>query len=260
MAVVRLGITVPDLSQVTEELLKLFPTNASRSDIAAAAMRKAVVPVRQALRRTTPVGPTGNLRDAVSSKVVRYPLSGTAVGVVGYRRAAKEDSTTAAGGSVQSTAPGRKGDRGRHQWWIEFGTTDRETKGPPATRPYYRADHVRTLADGRAVDVRGHQVARGQGAVIASSFNRLGPFQIEKTEDGRVSTSPGYPKAFFKKGKRGQTAVSIRPMLPGGSGPPPLRTAWDESSSTAQAILERELKGAVEEAWAVLAASGSTDE
>jgi hypothetical protein len=258
MPLITFGITVPDLSQVTSELTRLFPTTASRSDIAAAAMRKAVEPIYQALRRTTPVGPTGNLRDAVGRKVVRYPQSGTAVGVVGYRRAAKDQAESAGGGSVQSTV-GRKGDRGRHQWWIEFGTQERETKKPPATTEFYRADHQRTLADGRVVDVRGHAVRGGQGAVIASSFNKLGPFQIEKSPDGKVRTTPGYPKAFFKKGKRGQGAITIPAMQPGGLGDPPLRAAWNESISTAQAILETELVGAVQEAWSAISAVGSAD-
>jgi hypothetical protein len=80
-----------------------------------AAMEKAVRPMRALLMANTPIGPTGNLRAAVDSKVVFYP-SGVAFGVVGYKRAVSEDTSD---------------NKGYHSHLIEFGAADRRpTSGP----------------------------------------------------------------------------------------------------------------------------------
>jgi hypothetical protein len=66
---------------------------------------KEVVPEVKAL---TPKGPTGNLRRSVGMKLEKKKTT-TAVGIVGYRRAA--------GGSNREL--------GFHAWWIENGVKDR---------------------------------------------------------------------------------------------------------------------------------------
>lgn len=80
-----------------------------------AAMRKAVKPLEAALAANTPVGPTGNLRRSVASRVKNYS-SGVAFGVVGYKRAVSEDSDD---------------NKGYHSHLIEFGTNERRPRRAP---------------------------------------------------------------------------------------------------------------------------------
>jgi len=179
------------------------------------------------LREVSPVGPTGNLKRAVTSKVVEYGLDGVAVGIVGYRRAGRADSSSAAGGSVRAGP-----DRAFHQWWLERGTKERMVM-KPADKPYTRLAHVRRMKSGKTVDVVTHEVKR-QGGYIASSYNRLGEFRMLKTprmprgqKGQRVQTEPGTPQAYFKKSS---TPISIPAMPVGGStGRPPLQTAFNHA-------------------------------
>jgi len=227
-----------------------------KSRIVEKAMKKAIQPVVAALQRTTPLGPTGNLRNAISSKVVRYPLNGNAVGVVGFQRAGRARSDSAAGGSVR-IGP----DRAFHQWWLEEGTQERFV-GTLSNKPYIRKSHQRRMASGVVAEISEHTV-KGQGGYIASSFKRLGPFEMEKTprpprgEPGhRVQTKPGYPRAFFKKSS---TPITIPAMTPGGStGRPPLQAAFDQTQTTVAEILSRELRVALEQVWANLSISTSS--
>lgn len=72
-------------------------------------------PVRAALVANTPVGPTGNLRNAIDA-IGRTYKSGVAFGVVGYKRAVSKDTAD---------------NKGYHSHLIEFGTRDRHpTKAP----------------------------------------------------------------------------------------------------------------------------------
>jgi hypothetical protein len=226
-----------------------------KSRIVEKAMQKAIKPVVAALERVTPLGPTGNLRRAIASKVVRYPLDGNAVGVVGFQRAGRGRATSAAGGSVR-IGP----DRAFHQWWLEEGTQERFV-GTLANKPYIRKGHTRRMKSGVVADVGEHSV-RQQGGYIASSFKRLGPFKMQPTprpprgqEGQRVQTQPGYPNAFFKKSS---TPITIPAMTPGGSGgTPPLKTAFDQTQTTVAEILSRELRISLEQVWANLSASTS---
>ena len=80
-----------------------------------AAMKAAVKPLELELLATTPIGPTGNLRKAVGTRVLGYS-SGVAVGVVGYKRAVSKDTDD---------------NKGYHSHLIEFGTNERRpTKSP----------------------------------------------------------------------------------------------------------------------------------
>jgi hypothetical protein len=227
-----------------------------KSRLVEKAMQKAIKPVVAALERTTPLGPTGNLRNAISSKVVRYPLDGNAVGVVGFQRSGRARSDSAAGGTVR-----RGPDRAFHQWWLEEGTQERFV-GTLANKPYIRKAHTRRMKSGVVADVSEHRV-RQQGGYIASSFKRLGPFKMQPTprpprgQDGqRVQTQPGYPRAFFKKSSR---PITIPAMTPGGSsGQPPLRTAFDQTQATVAEILSRELRISLEQVWSNLSVSTSS--
>ncbi len=99
-------------------------------------------------------------------------------------------------------------------------------------------------------------MVKGQNAYIASSFSKLGPFKFVPTprppkgEEGhRVETEPGYPQAYFKKSK---TPIQIPPMLPGGKGQPPIKTAWNDTKSVVAEILSRELRISLEQAFQTL--------
>ena len=245
---ITLSAEMVQLDQIIGQLGKAF-TNTEKATRLKAALEKAVVPVVNRLRQITPEGPTGNLRRAIDSKIVEYPLDGNAVAIVGFRRAGRGSSRVAAGGSVR-VGP----DRAFHQYWLEEGTQPRRVADKFSNTPYKRSAHQRIMKSGRVVDVREHTVS-GQGAYIASSYNRLGSFRLQKTprpprgsgQPHRVQTEPGYPRAFFKKSKN---PIEIPAMPIGGStGRPPLRTAFNETQSTVAAILVRELSVSLADAW-----------
>lgn len=217
------------------------------------ALRDVCFRVELRLREVTPEGPTGNLRRAIDSKVVEYPLDGNAVGLVGFRRAGRGRSQSAAGGTVR-----RGPDRAFHQYWLEEGTNDRVVD-TLSRSPYLRKSHRRVTRSGTVTQVADHTVIRGQGGYIASSFKRLGPFEFSRTERGtipqRVQTQPGYPSAFFKKSK---TPIRIPPMPVGGStGRPPLKTAWDNKRAEVSEVLTRRLSEALGSKWSELSPEGA---
>jgi hypothetical protein len=245
---IELSAELAGLGQLQKDIGQVFGRQRAVV-ILRAALQKAMLPAELALKETTPLGPTGNLRRAIKTKYVVYRDDGVAVALLGFRRAARADSESAAGGSV------RKGpDRARHQYWLEEGT-DARTVSKPADTPYTRKSHKRTTKSGTVTQVQTHPVAR-QGGYIASSFNRLGKFTMEKPTKGersRVQTKPGYPGAFFRKSK---TPITIPAMPAGGStGQPPLKTAWDRTKATVAEILQRELRLSLEQAISTLSQS-----
>ena len=193
-----------------------------RSSIAAkhigAAIGRSLKPGLAALRRKVTRGPTGNLSRAISSKVKRY-VSGNAVGLVGFVAAGSGKTKSAGGGKVQKGK-----DRAYHAGFLEFGTKERFIKSS----------------------------SRSGGASIASSFRTLGPFKVAKIAKRgkfagvvRVNTTPKYPKAFFKKGARGQL-LSVREMPVGGKkGEPPVRSAYNQSLSAMRSQLTVEMTKAL---------------
>lgn len=249
VAGIQLTAQIAELKELQQSLGRIF-TPADKAKILKAALEKAIEPVYLRLQQTTPLGPTGNLRRAVSKKIRSYSKDGNAVGLVGFRRAGLSDSTSAAGGTVR-TGP----DRGFHQWWLEEGTRPRQVN-TLSNKPYTRRSHQRRMKSGVVAQISEHQVS-GQNAYIASSFNRLGPFRMVKDPalPGRVQTDPGYPRAFFKKSK---TPITIPAMPAGGtSGEPPLKTAWADTRGQVADILQRELRLSLEQALSVLSARSS---
>jgi hypothetical protein len=255
MATVGISLSVDqtELRELQAALGRVFKPG-EKAQILKRALEKAVAPVLARLQQTAPLGPTGNLRQAATSKVISYTRSGNAVALVGFRRAGRERSDSASGGTVRAG-----NDRAFHQWWLENGTQPRQV-GKLSDTPYTRRAHQRRTRSGTVADVQEHTV-KGQGGYIASSFNRLGPFKMVKdpSQPSRVITEPGYQRAFFRKSK---TPITIPAMPVGGStGQPPLQTAWDQTQSTAAEILQRELQISLEAALDALtrSASGSVD-
>lgn len=251
VAGVSVVLDASEMRDLITQIGKFFPAKQA-ANILAPIIRGAIKPTVQRLRQITPVGPTGNLKRAVASKVVQYQKDGVAVGIVGYTRAGRGSATSAAGGSVRAGK-----DRAFHQWWLEAGTTARQItkfsnkpyRRRSPTTPYTRVRMgQRETVVGKGVI---HEVS-GQNAYIASSYNRLGPFKILKVPGGgnRVQTYPGYPRAYFKKSSE---PFEIPAMPVGGStGQPPLRSAWEQTQAEVAATLQRELSVSIGQAWAAL--------
>jgi hypothetical protein len=253
---IQLGLEVTDLKELQQALGRIF-TPADKAKIVKDALTKAVQPTLLRLKQTTPLGPTGNMQRAVDSKIIAYPNSGNGVAVVGFRRAGKESSVTAAGGTVRASR-----DRAFHQFWLEKGTKERLVD-TFSNQPYVRRSHQRKMRSGVVAEVSDH-IVKGQGGYIASSFKRLGPFGFRPTprpsrgseDPHRVQTEPGYPRAFFRKSK---DPIRIPPMPVGGStGQPPLETAWLQTQATVAEILSRELNIALSRALDTLTRSTQT--
>lgn len=249
---VKVQLSTTEFADLVRNIGTFFPAPQA-ANVLVPIMRKAIAPNVRALRAITPVGPTGNLKRAVASKVVKYPQDGVAVGIVGYTRAGRGEASSAAGGSVRAGK-----DRAFHQWLIEYGTDVRRVTTPKArsyTRRSPTTPFVRTrLNQQETVRGRGvvHQVNEKTPTYIASSFKKLGPFKILRVVGGGdgVQTYPAYPKAFFKKSNK---PFEINPTPAGGvAGRPPVNEAWLQTQAEVAAILQRELSLTLSQAWAAL--------
>lgn len=207
-------LKVPSLNEL-RAAFKGLPNRIAAKHLGTA-LRAAAKPVEQALKKNTPVGPTGNLKRSIATKIKTYTRDGNAVAVVGYTAAGSGKAKSAAGGRV------KKGkDRAFHQGFIEFGTKDRKV-GKPAAQPYQRL-----------VGKKPFRVNR-QGGYIASSYNSLGPFRVASKTGLRVRTMPGYPSAFFFKSGQPITIRGVTPQSP-------VRMSWMESKAAAQSVLAEAL-------------------
>ena len=276
MAVAGIQITaeIAQLRALQVALGQIF-SPADKARILKAALEKAIKPAVEALKTTTPYGVTGNLRRAISKRVVTYTRDGGAVAVIGFRRAGLSSSVSAAGGTVRAGP-----DRAFHQWWLEEGTKERYIKTPSPPKQYQRPGFTRGAFERQAYSmtrngkrfrvsghtVQGHSVAAHivkdpNAYYYASSFNRLGKFKLLRFRGGERGfvTDPPYPFAFFKKSR---SPIRLPPMPIGGFDRiPPLQTAWDRSQSVVAEILQRELRISLEQALQTLfrAATGTVD-
>jgi len=136
----RPGMTFefPDLPALAEQFRQL-PKSLAAAAIGSG-VKRAMKPALEQLKRGTPVGPTGNLRRGVSLKAKRYPKTGAAVAIVGYRKP----------GSAKLPKEGTKrrnkaADKTQHQFLVEYGSKQRFTsKGAnrgvmPARQPIMHA-------------------------------------------------------------------------------------------------------------------------
>jgi len=216
---IDIKVEFPDLRDIQQGFRNLRPSLARKH--MGAAIRRSLGPGLSALRGNVAKGPTGNLRRAITSKVKTYK-SGNAVGLVGFVAAGSGKSKSAAGGRVKAGK-----DRAFHAGFLEFGTRERVIK---------------------TSSMRG-------GASIASSFKSLGTFTIKQASKRqqaagfvRVTTNPKYPRAFFKKAKKGEV-LNLGEMPIGGSfGQPPVKTAYLESISQMRSGLRLEMIKALQNA------------
>lgn len=136
----RPGLTLefPDIPGLADKFRELPKSLASAA--IGAAVKRAMKPAQDALKQTTPVGPTGNIRRGIATKAKRYPKTGSAVAVVGYRKPGSSKPPK------EGTKRRNKGaDKTYHQFLVEYGTKQRFAKNGanrgrmPALKPIRQA-------------------------------------------------------------------------------------------------------------------------
>jgi hypothetical protein len=131
----------PDLPGLAEQFRQLPKSLASAA--IGAGVKRALKPAQDELKRQTPVGPTGNLKRGIATKAKRYPKTGSAVAIVGYRKA----------GTGKPPKEGTKrrnkaSDKTQHQFLVEYGSKPRVTKSGanrgrmPAMHPIEQASRA----------------------------------------------------------------------------------------------------------------------
>lgn len=123
-------------------------------------------------------------------------------------------------------AGGRKGDedkKGYHQGFLEFGTKQRRAKG-------------------RIASTFGSKVAGRGGRMTIKTPGR-------GKNAGRLTTSsPKYPKSFFKSAPAGQTVDLKRMPVGGRTGKPPVRTAFQTARGQITSVLKQQMSTVLERA------------
>lgn len=131
----------PDLPGLADAFRKL-PKSLAAASIGAA-VKRAMKPAQEELRRATPVGPTGNLRRGVAAKAKRYPKTGSAAAVVGYKKPGSAKPPKAG-----TTRRNKASDKTYHQFLVEYGSKQRFTKSGanrgrmPAMHPIEQASRA----------------------------------------------------------------------------------------------------------------------
>jgi hypothetical protein len=139
----RPGVTLefPDLPGLAKQFRQLPKSLASAA--IGAGVKRALKPAQDELKRQTPVGPTGNLKRGIATKAKRYTKTGSAVAIVGYRKA----------GTGKPPKEGTKrrnkaSDKTQHQFLVEYGSKPRVTKSNasrgrmPAMHPIEQASRA----------------------------------------------------------------------------------------------------------------------
>ena len=141
MARPGMRLEFPDFPGLAEQFRQLPKSLASAA--IGAAVNRALKPAEKELKRQTPAGPTGNLKRGIATKAKRYPKTGAAVAIVGYRKA----------GTGKPPKEGTKrrnkaSDKTQHQFLVEYGSKPRVTKSGanrgrmPAMHPIEQASRA----------------------------------------------------------------------------------------------------------------------
>lgn len=173
----------PDIPGLADQFRKLPKSLASAA--IGAAVKRAMKPAQEELKRTTPIGPTGNLRRGVSTKAKRYPKTGAAVAIVGYRKA----------GTSKPPKEGTKrrnkaNDKTNHQFLVEYGSKQRFTKGGAISKK--KANRGRMPAM--------HPVEQASRAT-ESQVKSLLQSEMTAAADRALKQLPRYMAARAKKGR-----------------------------------------------------------
>ena len=242
LSCMRMKVDCPEVGRLKKEFDKLRPELARKH--LGAAVRRAMEPGKTALKSTTPKGPTGNLRRSIAVKVNRY-RSGNVVGLVGYSITGKGKSRSNEGGTVKIGA-----NRGFIGLSLEYGTRDRYTKGSIASSfkrlgPFTLKSNAMQARQGRRLARQGQRlftqgaksdardqrrggfVNPGRGGLLRSRGSAKLSMAAQKFRAAAaVRTTPGYPKAFFKRATKGQRVFLSSMPIGGSTGQPPIRTAY----------------------------------
>lgn len=189
----------PPLNELALKLKTYGPTLAAR--YLGSALRKAAEPAYSALKSNVKgIGKvTGNLRRAVTLQIRTYRKTGNAVALVGF-----------------AAVPGKKvpegGDKDKafHAGLLEFGTSERTTRGTIASS--YRST-IPKRAGFKIVQPRG---ARGR-------VRRMGT---------RPQLKPKYPVAFFARAMKGERVALGKVVARA-----PIKKAWEQTQSRCQSLL-----------------------
>lgn len=141
MARPAMTLEFPDLPGLAEQFRQLPKSLASAA--IGAAVKRALKPAEEELKRQTPVGPTGNLKRGIATKAKRYPKTGSAVAIVGFRK-----SGTGKPPKEGTKRRNKASDKTQHQFLVEYGSKPRVTKGGanrgrmPAMHPIEQASRA----------------------------------------------------------------------------------------------------------------------
>ena len=141
MARPAVTLEFPDLPGLAKQFRQL-PKSLAAAAIGAG-VKRAMKPAQEELKRQTPVGPTGNLKRGIATKAKRYPKTGSAVAIVGYRK-----SGTGKPPKEGTKRRNKASDKTQHQFLVEYGSKPRVTKGGanrgrmPAMHPIEQASRA----------------------------------------------------------------------------------------------------------------------
>ena len=142
MARPAVTLEFPDLPGLAEQFRQLPKSLASAA--IGAGVKRALKPAQEELKRQTPVGPTGNLKRGIATKAKRYPKTGSAVAIVGYRKPPKGGAES----PKSSKRRNKANNKTQHQFMVEYGTKPRVTKSGanrgrmPAMHPIEQASRA----------------------------------------------------------------------------------------------------------------------
>lgn len=167
----------PDLPGLAEQFRQLPRSLASAA--IGAGVKRALKPAQEELKRTTPVGPTGNLRRGIATKAKRYPKTGAAVAIVGYRKA----------GTGRPPKSGTKrrnkaSDKTQHQFLVEYGSKQRTTKSG-ANRGRMPALHPIMQATRAAMSQVKGLLETEMKAAYQKALNQLPRYMAARAQKGR---------------------------------------------------------------------------
>ena len=141
MARPAMTLEFPDLPGLAEQFRQL-PKSLAAAAIGAG-VKRAMKPAEEELKRQAPVGPTGNLKRGIATKAKRYPKTGSAVAIVGFRK-----SGTGKPPKEGTKRRNKASDKTQHQFLVEYGSKPRVTKGGanrgrmPAMHPIEQASRA----------------------------------------------------------------------------------------------------------------------
>jgi hypothetical protein len=197
----------PPIEELRQKLLT-FGTQISAKYLGAAlntASEPALRALKAEVKKRNKV--TGNLARAVVSKVKRYPRTGNAIALIGFRAV-----------SGRRVPEGGDDAAAFHAGLLEFGTKERTTRGVYAS------------------SFRSKSSRRSNFTVVQAKRKGKNARRMFKA----AKTKPAYPRAFFTRAAAGETVRlgRVRPYAP-------IKRAWEQTRSQCQQVLAGALYDAV---------------